>query len=83
MSDRRDKFVVLIERGESAGVIPMTDEDEETCRFSSRQAARDAAVGAMWEHAWVWWIVELEEDGDVYLGMDVVPSNAPSRRRSP
>lgn len=69
----RGTFVVVIERGEEHVPIFMTDEDENALRFRTRQAARAAAVGAMWEHAWVWWIVDLREIGSVMFGTDVRP----------
>ena len=68
----RKRFVVIVESGSSE--VPRLlagDDSEDAIRFATREDARAAAVGAMWEHAWVWWIVELTDGGDVVYGLDV------------
>ncbi|MGH9463916.1 MAG: hypothetical protein ACRD1X_22160 [Vicinamibacteria bacterium] len=42
-------------------------------RYESKAAARRAANGAVWEHAWAWWIVCIDEHlgTTVWYGPDV------------
>lgn len=63
-------WVVIIERGESGIPMFMTDESGEPLRFATGREAREAVRGAMWEHAWVWWLVPLGENGVVRYGTD-------------
>jgi hypothetical protein len=61
-------YIVLIENPQG-NVEPMWDEDEDgnriTMRFATREEAAEATSGAMWEHAWTWWVVELTPTGNV------------------
>lgn len=68
----KGKFVIVIERGDRYRTpMLMTDENDNAVRFNTRQEARAAAHGAMWERTWVWWIVELDIGGKTVFGTDV------------
>lgn len=68
------RYVIVIEQpitpiaGGGSRVLFMTDDEGETSRFDTAEDAGRAARGAMWEHKWRWWAIELEEDGEVLEG---------------
>jgi hypothetical protein len=70
----RKRFVVIVERGSSEVPVLLVDDVETPLRFGTREEARAAAVGTMWERAWVWWIVELTDGGECIYGLDVEPA---------
>lgn len=74
MNQRRQtkkKYVIVIEQGPGPGagnLLFMTNDDGVPLRFETFDDARNTARGAMWEHAWVWWIVEFGRYGTVTYG---------------
>ncbi len=71
---KRPRFCVLLENGNHGPLFMTSGEDEKDetpALFHTAEAARDAARGAPWEHAWVWWIVNLEDGGRTRYGTDL------------
>ena len=65
------RFVVIMEWGDRC--VGFFGNDGLATRFETKEAAREAVRGRQWEHAWVWWIVELDEDAEkpVTYGTDL------------
>ena len=61
------RFIIVLDPNSRPQLMTDDDEMQTGCVFPTLEEAVNATKGAMWETAWVWWVVDLEEGGRVYL----------------